>query len=57
MGNKCDLANKVISTEEGQKLADENNIQFIETSAKTGHNVDKLIEMITRQIIKENPDV
>ena len=57
VGNKCDLADKAISTEEAQKLADENNIQFIETSAKTGHNVDKMIDMMVWKIMKENTDI
>ena len=56
VGNKCDIVDKkVVSTEAGQKFADELKIQFIETSALTGHNVDKLFEMITRKIIDKNP--
>lgn len=41
VGNKCDmLDDKVISTEEGQKLAQEFGIPFWECSAKTDINVD-----------------
>ncbi|OMJ72164.1 hypothetical protein SteCoe_29455 [Stentor coeruleus] len=41
VGNKNDLEEqRVISTEEAQSFADQNNLLFIETSAKTGNNVD-----------------
>jgi Ras-related protein Rab-8A len=41
VGNKCDmLDDKVVSTEEGQKLASEFGIPFWECSAKTDINVD-----------------
>lgn len=40
VGNKCDLeTERKVNTDEGQQLADENNILFYETSAKTGENV------------------
>ena len=43
VGNKIDLGNKrVISTEEGEKYAKENNIQFLEVSAKSGEYVYEL---------------
>lgn len=36
IGNKCDmLEKKVISKEQGQALADEYNVKFMETSAKS----------------------
>lgn len=41
VGNKVDNgAARQISTAQGQQLADEEGIAFIETSAKTGANVD-----------------
>jgi GTPase SAR1 family protein len=41
VGNKNDLEEqRVISAEEAQSFADQNNLLFIETSAKTGSNVD-----------------
>ena len=39
VGNKTDLENRVISEEEGRNFANDNNLLFIETSAKTGDNV------------------
>jgi Ras-related protein Rab-8A len=42
VGNKCDMLDeKVVSTEEGQKLAAEFGIPFWECSAKTDINVDQ----------------
>eukprot|EP01045_Picozoa_sp_COSAG04_P002136 COSAG04_NODE_75_length_28792_cov_4.615272_22_plen_131_part_00 len=51
LGNKCDMDEKrAVSTEEGQKLADELDIQFFEVSAKSGRSVEnaffKLVEDI-----------
>ena len=40
IGNKIDLEDKrVISTEEGQKFAKQNDMIFFETSAKNSNNV------------------
>lgn len=35
-----------MTTEEGEKRAKELNVMFIETSAKAGHNVNKLCVFI-----------
>ena len=41
MGNKNDLEDqRAVTVEEAQAFADQNNLLFIETSAKTGNNVD-----------------
>ena len=46
-GNKIDLNNKrVISKEEGEKFAKENNIAFAETSATTGQGINELFNTI-----------
>ena len=46
-GNKIDLNNKrVISKEEGEEFAKENNIAFAETSATTGQGIDELFNTI-----------
>eukprot|EP00586_Coscinodiscus_wailesii_P011135 CAMPEP_0172497264 /NCGR_PEP_ID=MMETSP1066-20121228/97359_1 /TAXON_ID=671091 /ORGANISM="Coscinodiscus wailesii, Strain CCMP2513" /LENGTH=256 /DNA_ID=CAMNT_0013269927 /DNA_START=31 /DNA_END=801 /DNA_ORIENTATION=+ len=42
-GNKADLdADRVVQHEEGKMLADEYGVQFFETSALTGHNVESM---------------
>ena len=43
VGNKADLADsRAVSTEEGRILAQKWGIPYIETSAKTKNNVDKV---------------
>ncbi|CAJ0589233.1 unnamed protein product [Cylicocyclus nassatus] len=47
VGNKTDLGDKrQVSTEEGQRKANELNVMFIETSAKAGYNVKQLFRRI-----------
>jgi GTPase SAR1 family protein len=43
IGNKSDLENKrAVSREEGEAFARQNNITFLETSAKTAENVEQV---------------
>ena len=47
IGNKCDLPDRVISREQAEQLAADNNMQYFETSAKAGTNVtDAFVTMI-----------
>ena len=42
IGNKSDLDHRrAVSTEEGERFAKENNLVFLETSAKSAHNVEE----------------
>jgi len=51
-GNKCDLeSDRCVQTEEGQKLAQEYNCEYLETSAKTQHNVNEMFEQLTRKLM------
>jgi len=51
VGNKNDLKDeRLIKFEEGQKKANEFNIKFMETSAKTGYNIKQLFTNITQDI-------
>lgn len=49
-GNKtdCKASERVIRKEDGEKLAKEYNVAFMETSAKTGLNVDLAFTAIAR---------
>lgn len=53
IGNKCDWEEKrVVSTEQGQALADELNIPFLEVSAKSNINVNKAFYSLASDIKK-----
>ena len=53
IGNKCDWEEKrVVSTEQGQQLADELGIHFIEVSAKSNINVEKAFYSLAADIKK-----
>lgn len=51
VGNKCDMLDeKVVSTEEGQKLAKEFGIEFWEASAKNNINVEQAFVGLAKQV-------
>jgi len=56
VGNKCDLAAKrMVTQREAKKLADENNcVDYIETSAKTGDQVNDAFMTVTRSLMKQS---
>lgn len=54
VGNKCDLIDKrQVSKERGKQLADAYGIPFIETSAKSNENIEKLFVDSTRAFIEK----
>ena len=53
IGNKCDWEDKrVVSTEQGQALADELGVSFLEVSAKSNINIDKAFYSLAADIKK-----
>lgn len=57
IGNKCDWEEKrVVSTEQGQALADELGIPFLEVSAKSNINIDKAFYSLAADIKKRLSD-
>ncbi len=55
VGNKIDLESKrVVSRDEGESLAQNLKLTYVETSAKTGENIDDAFKMLALQIIKKS---
>lgn len=48
VGNKCDIAppERVVTTAEAQQFATAHHMQYIETSAKTAHNVEEAFHTV-----------
>ena len=54
VGNKTDLNDKrEVSAEEGKKFADKNGFIFKEVSAKTGDGIEKLFDVILKEMLKK----
>jgi len=53
VGNKSDLAQerRQVSTDEGERWAEEEGLLFVEASAKSGTNVDAAFEAAARDIL------
>lgn len=54
VGNKCDKPDRVVTEEEGKKLAEDFKMSFYETSAKTNQNVNEVFNFLTEEILKNN---
>ncbi|CAD8197055.1 unnamed protein product [Paramecium pentaurelia] len=53
VANKIDIDGKrIITTDEVQKIAKENDLAYFETSGKTGQNVDTLFETMAQTILQ-----
>lgn len=56
-GNKSDLGDeRKIPTQEGQRIATQYSAAFLETSAKTGENVDDAMIQAVKEYLKTKPD-
>ncbi len=54
LGNKCDLGDKrEVTLEEGKKGAKELKVEYYETSAKTGKDVNVVFDKITKIILQK----
>eukprot|EP01029_Cantina_marsupialis_P006745 TRINITY_DN17444_c0_g1_i1.p1 TRINITY_DN17444_c0_g1~~TRINITY_DN17444_c0_g1_i1.p1 ORF type:complete len:203 (-),score=37.12 TRINITY_DN17444_c0_g1_i1:580-1188(-) len=54
VGNKCDaMQRRMVSFEEGKKLADEYDVLFFETSAQQNHNVSEMFHATAKEILKD----
>ena len=52
VGNKCDLDERKVSKEEGEKIAQQYGISFFETSNKDGTNVEEAAFELVNKIIQ-----
>ena len=50
VGNKIDLENRSVSTEEGERMARNHGMMFIETSAKTRIGVQEAFEELVNKV-------
>ena len=50
VANKVDLPNRIVTTEEGKKLADEFGVQYFETSAASNLRIDDIFNSIVRDL-------
>lgn len=54
LGNKCDMEERrIIPTERGEAIAREHRIRFLETSAKSNINIDKVFLEIAEAILNK----
>jgi len=57
IGNKCDMDSaREVQHEEAKKFAEENGLIFLETSAKTGSNVEEAFIKTAQQILQSIQD-
>ena len=56
VGNKCESFKRLITEEEGKKLADEYNMDFIEVSAKEDKNIFELFMFIINKLLKDKEE-
>jgi len=54
IGNKCDLESRKITQEQAKEFADTYGMKYIETSAKTAHNVAEAYITMTKDIIAKS---
>jgi len=53
IGNKIDSDNRVVSTNEGKKFAEENGFSFIEMSVKKEHDVSFALKNLAEEILEQ----
>jgi len=56
IGNKCDdTENRIVKLEDAMQFAKDNKLNYFETSAKTGKNIQKVFENLTLKIMEIYP--
>ena len=58
VGNKIDKQEeRLVSTEEGEKIADEYGLKYFECSAKTGENIEQAFKEVAKKILENFSNV
>jgi GTPase KRas protein len=52
VGNKCDVDNRQVSTEEGSSVASEYGLKYFETSAMNNINITESFEYLTQDVMR-----
>jgi GTPase SAR1 family protein len=52
IGNKCDVDNREVSTEEGSSVANEFGLKYFETSALNNTNIEDAFNHLTQDILR-----
>ena len=50
IGNKADLPNRIVTKEVIENFVKENNLNYLECSAKTSENIDNIFEQVIRNL-------
>ena len=53
IGNKCEASDKIITTEEGRLAAMSHQMDFLETSAKSGLNIQEPFNHICNTVLRQ----
>ena len=56
LGNNCDMPDRQVTKEEGEKFAKEIGINFFETSTKTGVNIQEALRVVATDIYNKFRD-
>ena len=56
IGNKSDLAERMVETKIGLQFANEHGMEFLETSAKYSKNIDELFENLAKELRNTHKD-
>ena len=53
LGNKCDIEPRVVTEEQGTKMAEELKVSYFETSALNGQGINEAFEQLAKDIMKK----
>ena len=56
IGNKIDLEDREVKTEDAESFCKKINVPYFETSAKTGENIDNSIRSLVKKVLNTNSD-